>query len=52
MGCDLLKFHYLCGSNDNNQSHFFFSVSVVICSNFITFVVATTTFYSARAVDR
>ena len=41
--CDLLKIHYLCGDKDNATSIYSISLSVVICSKFITFVVTKTT---------
>ena len=41
--CDLLKIHYLCGRNDNCVCVVLFSLLVVICSKFITFVVEMTT---------
>ena len=43
MCCDLLKIHYLCGRNDNMSEKPYNTVSVVICSKFITFVVEMTT---------
>ena len=42
-GCDLLKIHYLCGNKDNTISIKLQSLSVVICSKFITFAVTKTT---------
>ena len=41
--CDLLKIHYLCGWNDNENMITGADRSVVICSKFITFVVEMTT---------
>ena len=42
-GCDLLKIHYLCGDKDNTLRTLLLSLSVVICSKFITFAVTKTT---------
>ena len=41
--CDLLKNIYLCGSNNNYQSHQYKCFLVVICLKISIFVVATTT---------
>ena len=41
--CDLLKIHYLCGDKDNASVALLTSISVVICSKFITFAVTKTT---------
>ena len=41
--CDLLKIHYLCGDKDNKQKVATVTISVVICSKFITFAVTKTT---------
>ena len=38
-GCDLLKFHYLCGRITNLCGLIPYKGTVVICSNFTTFVV-------------
>ena len=38
-GCDLLKFHYLCGRITNNFATDKSKNGVVICSNFTTFAV-------------
>ena len=40
--CDLLKIYYLCGSNNSTHLLDEFSILVVICLKFTTFVVATT----------
>ena len=39
MGCDLLKFHYLCGRITNIIQIITIALLVVICSNFTTFAV-------------
>ena len=38
-GCDLLKFHYLCGRITNAGNQDLKPSPVVICSNFTTFAV-------------
>ena len=38
-GCDLLKFHYLCGRITNPYKKVLKGARVVICSNFTTFAV-------------
>ena len=43
LSCDLLKIHYLCGDKDNDSLFLFASLTVVICSKFITFAVTKTT---------
>ena len=39
IGCDLLKFHYLCGRITNKFETLTSNTDVVICSNFTTFAV-------------
>ena len=41
--CDLLKIHYLCGDKDNRKVKKVQTITVVICSKFITFAVTKTT---------
>ena len=49
--CDLLENSYLCGSNNNYLSSNFALSMVVICLKIPTFVVATTTHFSAYLLD-
>ena len=39
VGCDLLKFEYLCSMSNNNAKLPFFVGPVVICLNLSTFAV-------------